>query len=173
MGICLPDEKTVTNRELWLHFMIAQSAARAGLSKEDQVLNNRIRWLRIAYWTGAILDGLTCIPLLDADVWAALNHQPNFHATWDFRYSNAIAAAFTAAWTVLLIWADRKPLERRGVLPISIFLIAGLLSARHIAGIGGHAPVPFTPVGIVLPLAVSALCLFAYVHSFGRQQQSA
>ncbi len=34
-----------------------------------------------------------------------------------------------AGWTLLLLWADRWPLERRGVLPITVVpVIAGLMA---------------------------------------------
>jgi hypothetical protein len=34
-----------------------------------------------------------------------------------------------AGWSVLLLWADRRPLERRGVLPITMLpVIAGLMA---------------------------------------------
>jgi hypothetical protein len=38
------------------------------LPNGDTALNNRIRWLRISYWTGAIVDALACIPLVNSDV---------------------------------------------------------------------------------------------------------
>lgn len=131
-------------------------------------MNARIRWLRIAYWTGAIIDALAFIPLVDSDIWATLNQVPNFHADWAFRYSQAFAAVFMAGWTILLIWADRNPLERRGVLPITVFpVVVGLNSVRYMLYIGGLVATPFTAFGIILPVALTVLFLFAYFNSFG------
>ncbi len=130
-------------------------------------MNNSRRWLRIAYWTGAIIDALACIPLLNADVWAALNRVPDFHADWAFRYSQAFACVFMAGWTILLIWADRKPLERRGVLLITVFpVVVGLNSARYLLYMGGLVAEPFTPFGIILPVTLTVLFLFAYFNSY-------
>lgn len=135
-------------------------------------MNNRILWLRVAYWTGAIIDALAFIPLVDSDVWAALNQVPNFHADWDFRYAQTFAAAFMAGWTILLLWADRNPMDRRGVLPITVFpVVIGLNSARYILYMGGIVPVAFTALGIVLPVAISVLFLFAYFNSFGHASE--
>jgi hypothetical protein len=135
-------------------------------------MNTRILWLRIAYWTGAIIDALAFIPLVNSNVWAALNQVSNFHADWDFRYSQAFAASFMAGWTVLLIWADRKPMERRGVLPITVFpVVVGLNSVRYILYMGGLVPVPFTALGVILPVTISLLFLFAYAYSFGGKQE--
>lgn len=137
-------------------------------------MNHRILWLRVSFWTGAIIDGLACIPLLNADVWAALAHVPNFHASWEFRYSQAFACAFMAGWTVLLVWADRNPLERRGVLPITVFpVIVGLNSARYLLYMGGLVTQLFTPVGVVLPVVLTVLFLFSYFNSFRGQTRAA
>jgi hypothetical protein len=136
-------------------------------------MNNRVLWLRVSYWTGAIIDALACIPLINSDVWAAINHVSNFHAGWDFRYSQAFAAAFMAGWTVLLVWADRKPIERRGVLLITVFpVIVGLNSARYILYLGGLVPEAFTLTGMILPAVLTALFLFAYFNSFRGEAQT-
>ena len=130
-------------------------------------MNNRIRWLRISYWTGAIVDALACIPLVNSDVWAFINQVPNFHAGWDFRYSQAFAAVFMAGWTVLLLWADRAPLERRGVLAITVFpVVVGLNGVRYMLYLGGLAAEPFTAFGIALPVTLTVLFLFSYFNSF-------
>lgn len=136
-------------------------------------MNSQIRWLRISYWTGAIIDALACIPLVNSDVWAALHQVPNFHADWAFRYSQAFGAAFMAGWTVLLIWADRKPLERRGVLPITVFpVVVGLNSVRYMLYLGGLVATPFTTFGVVLPVTLSVLFLFSYFNSFRSEHRA-
>lgn len=37
------------------------------------------------------------------------------------------ACALMWGWTFLLIWADRKPLERRGVILLTVFPVVVLL----------------------------------------------
>jgi hypothetical protein len=131
-------------------------------------MSSQIRWLRISYWTGAIIDALACIPLLHSGTWAALNHVPDFHASVEFRYAQAFAAVFMAGWTVLLLWADRNPLERRGVLVITTFpVVIGLNSTHYLLYFGGLVSEPVTPLGIALPVVLTALFLFSYFNSFG------
>jgi hypothetical protein len=137
-------------------------------------MTSQIRWLRISYWTGAIIDALACIPLLHSGVWAAINRVPHFHASVEFRYAQAFAAVFMAGWTVLLIWADRNPLERRGVLAITVFpVIIGLNSTHYILYLGGLVAEPFTAIGIALPGALTVLFLFAYFNSFRSETRTA
>lgn len=130
-------------------------------------MDYRILWLRIAYWTGAIIDGLVVIPLLDSDIWAAWVHIPGFHASWEFRFAQACVAAFMSAWTVLLIWADRRPIERRGVLPITVCpVIIGLNLANYYLYRGGFIPAAWPIESLGLPIALTALFLFSYFNSF-------
>lgn len=136
-------------------------------------MNNPLRWLRISYWTGAIIDALAVIPLLNSDVWAALNRVPNFNASIEFCYAQACTAVFMAGWTVLLVWADRNPLERRGVLAITVFpIIVGFNGMRAILYMGGLVPEPVTIFGIALPVTLSVLFLFSYFYSFGKARSA-
>jgi len=137
-------------------------------------MDSRIRWLRISYWTGALLDAWTCIILLDSDLWAQSFGIHNFHADWAFRYAQAFGCAMVAGWTVLLVWADRKPLERRGVLAITVFpVLAGLIAARYLLYSGGLVPAAFTPRGMAITGALFALFLFSYLYSFGKPKPAA
>jgi hypothetical protein len=48
-----------------------------------------------------------------------------------------VGASLMAGWTILLIWADRRPIERKGVLLITVFpvlfglVVAGIYAVAH------------------------------------------
>ena len=70
-------------------------------------------------------------------------------------YPMGLGASLMFGWTGLLLWANCRPLERKGVLLLTIFpVITGLLAAGIWALIVGILPasriVPTTVVGIVL-----------------------
>jgi hypothetical protein len=47
------------------------------------------------------------------------------------------AGTLAAAWTVLLVWASRKPIERRAVLPLVVPIAAGIgLSLAYLLDCG-------------------------------------
>ena len=75
--------------------------------------------LRISYWAGAVLDGIMVIPMLFPSIGGAVFGIDHFEPGNDYRYAMMIGAALMLGWTVLLIWADRKPAERKGVLLIT------------------------------------------------------
>ena len=84
-------------------------------------MKKKIIWLRISYWVGAIADGLAALRMLF----------PKIAYGVDYRYALGLGASLMIGWTFLLIWADRKPLERKGVLLITAFpVITGILLAE-------------------------------------------
>jgi hypothetical protein len=96
-------------------------------------MNRPVLLLRCAYWIGAIFDALTLVPLLVPSVGAEIFGMVGFVPSPEYRYATALAAALMLGWTALLLWADRRPLERRGVLPLTVLAIAGLAAAGALA----------------------------------------
>jgi len=84
-------------------------------------MKNKIIWLRISYWIGAIVDGLAALRMLF----------PKIAYGVEYRYALGLGASLMIGWTFLLVWADRRPMERKGVLPLTVFpVITGILSAE-------------------------------------------
>lgn len=95
-------------------------------------IKRKILWLRISYWTGAILDGLYIIPMLFPEIGGNIFGLNDFRPDAPFRYAMAVGAALMLGWTALLIWADRKPLERREILLLTIFPVKVCLDLASI-----------------------------------------
>ena len=112
-------------------------------------------WLRISYWTGAIADGLVGVLILI----------PDRMGETGFRYPMGLAASLMFGWAALLIWADRRPAERRGVLPLTAAVVLGLLASGVLAVAAGIFPLarilPTTVLGVVL----IALFVFSYLKA--------
>lgn len=71
--------------------------------------------------------------MLVPSIGGALFGIENFNPGGEYRYAMAVAAALMAGWTVLLLWADRKPIERRGVLLVTICpVLLGLDAASYL-----------------------------------------
>ncbi len=86
--------------------------------------------MHLCYWSGAIFDAVVIIPLLSPQVAGARFGIPEFNPGVAYRYATGVGAALMAGWTVLLLWADRKPWERRGILLITLFpVLTGLILA--------------------------------------------
>ena len=129
-------------------------------------VKRKILWLRISYWVGAILDGLWIIPMLYPSLGGSLYGIEDFNPCPEYRFAMAIAASMMAGWTVLLIWADRKPVERRGILLLTIVPVKVCLDLSNYYLIAYD----FLTVADMIPgwiesFLVYVLMIYAYVNS--------
>jgi hypothetical protein len=86
-------------------------------------MKNKVIWLRISYWAGAIGDFLIAILVLI----------PERMGVSSYVYPMGLMSAVAFSWGCMLIWADREPLERKWILLPTILvgimlLIAGIYS---------------------------------------------
>lgn len=131
------------------------------MSTEDEAM----RWLRRSYRAGAAVDALATLTWLGV---GRIPEPPAIRPSLDvrsaeLRYGLRCGAALMAGWTGLLLWADRAPIDRKGVLPLTIFpVIAGLAATDTAALRAGQLP-----RARVLPirfLQVSLAGVFAYSY---------
>jgi len=126
----------------------------------------KIRWLRRSYRVGALADALTCIPMLSPKAGGAMFGIEEFDPPVEYRYAMGLGASLMAGWTLLLLWADRKPVERKGVLPLTVFpVILGiaLSGALTLARSDLVQPRKMMPL-FVNQAAIAALFIYSY-HS--------
>ena len=82
-------------------------------------VSTQILWLKASFLLGAIADGIVGILILI----------PSRMGETEFTYPMGLAASLMFGWTLLLLWGYRRPMERKGVLLITIFPpITGLLA---------------------------------------------
>ena len=115
-----------------------------------------VRLLRTAFAVGAVTDGLAVLPFLFPSlarvVWG------NAGAGGPCRLASGYGASLMLGWTLLLVWAFRKPVERRFVAALTIVVICGLV-LTEVTGLAGGE---FSPrrVAPVLGLQSGLLALF-------------
>ena len=117
---------------------------------------DHIKWLRTSYWVGAVADAVATVAILI----------PSRMGESEFRYPMGLAAALMFAWTVLLIWADRRPAERRGVLLLTVFpLITGLMVSCVLAGSSGQLPMEQVVARVLVLGILAILLLYSYARA--------
>ena len=126
-------------------------------------MSNAIRWLRISYWAGAIVDGVAAAQMLCPALFRFGMGLPAFRPGADYFYAMGMGASLMLGWTALLIWADRKPMERKGVLPLTVLPVIAGLAVNQARGVS----VGFLPAVMVIPIfglqfGLSALFLGSY-----------
>jgi hypothetical protein len=122
-----------------------------------------VRWLRRSYRAGALVDAIAALGMVAPALYGpTLRFDRAFRRDRpEFAYALRTGAPLMAGWTVLLLWADRKPLERRGVLPITIApVIAGLMANDAYAVRAGR--LSSASVAPVWALQLGLVALFGY-----------
>ncbi|MHA2301713.1 MAG: hypothetical protein ACXACD_12235 [Candidatus Thorarchaeota archaeon] len=94
---------------------------------------SRVKLLRSSYWIGAILDAIYAFNA--GLVWLIEDYSGfdpirllRFTEGLESRYVWGLTCVLITTWTILLIWADQKPVERSMVgLLTALPLVSGLL----------------------------------------------
>lgn len=126
-------------------------------------MNRRVLLLRVCYWFGAIVDGAMVVPMLAPPIAGQLFGIENFSPGVDYRYATMVGASLMLGWTALLIWADRKPIERKTVLLLTAFpVVLGLAAAGLYAVAAG-----LITVGHMAPTwLIQAVILTAFTYAY-------
>jgi hypothetical protein len=124
-----------------------------------------VRWLRIAYWIGAIVDLIAALQMVCPSLLAFGMQLKNFAPGADYRYAMGMGASLMLGWTALLIWADRKPIERRGILPLTVFPVVVGLALNEALAVGDG----FLSVFAVAPVwALQAVLAVLFLGAYRR-----
>ena len=119
--------------------------------------------LRISYWAGAIVDGVAAMAMIFPALGKKMFGLANFNPGPDYSFAMGMSASLMLGWTALLVWADRDPLTRKGILLLTVFpVIFGIVIAEIIVVASG-----LIAVGQMIPLwimqvSLSILFIFSY-----------
>ncbi len=126
-------------------------------------LKNKIFWLRLSYWIGAIIDGFVAIQMVLPGFWASFNSITSHLSSPELNYALGTGASLMLGWTILLLWADRKPVERKGILLITVIpVILGMMLNNIVSTTSGLKTVTSTIPVLTIQLALVALFIFSY-----------
>ena len=95
--------------------------------------------IKTAYWLGAIADAIWAIGLLFPNVFAIMIGSNDFRPNLQIRLIMSIGGILMAGWTIILIWAVRKPIERRFIILLTAIIVAGLFIVALIGYLDGNA----------------------------------
>src|SRR5512133_626434 len=82
--------------------------------------NQKILWIRIAFWAGILADAVAVVLMMNPRLFVqanGLNLVPDTSLGWGLL----CGVPLMAGWTILLYWGDRKPVERKDILLLTIF----------------------------------------------------
>jgi hypothetical protein len=124
--------------------------------------NWKLHGIRAALWAGIIADAVAAVLMLVPDRFAQLYGLGLIPSP---AFGMGLLAGFPlmAGWTALLIWADRKPIERRGVLLLtSLIVIPGFVAVEGWYILSGAGSLQ----GMEPLFLLQAALIVWYVHSY-------
>lgn len=108
--------------------------------------------LRLSYWVAAITDFIVAVLVLI----------PQRMGVTDFVYPMGLMSAVAFSWGVMLVLADRRPLERRWVLAPTILVVFLLGIAGAYAGITSLIPADRIVASSAAVVAVLGLLIYTW-----------
>ena len=118
-------------------------------------MKNGLVWLRIGYWVAGIADFVVAVIVLI----------PERMGVSGYVYPMGLMASVAFSWGVLLLVADRKPLERRWIVLPTILVVSLLGGTAVHAGFIGIIPLSRAVATAVVSLAVLTVLTFGYRRS--------
>jgi hypothetical protein len=101
--------------------------------------NKKLFLIKIAYWMGIGADTFWALVLLYPKLFGVLTGIVNYNPDLQTRLIMGIGGTLMTGWTFLLLWAVRKPIERRVVILITAFpVVFGLFIVALIGYLEGN-----------------------------------
>lgn len=129
-------------------------------------MEDKDKLLKTMFLIGAGVDAAALIPMLWP--WAARMMWGYERAEGEYRYAMGYGAALMAGWTSLLVWASRKPAERRCVALLTMQVVLALVVAEIAAVRRGTISAKRMGPTWVMQAVLSTLFAKAYVRSLTR-----
>ena len=127
-------------------------------------MKKAILLLRISYWWGIIADALSAILMLFPNLFLRfmnINLAPEPGFGYGLRYN----VTLMVGWTILLFWADRKPMERKDILLLTLPVVAGYGIFEIYSLLAGFTVLVQQMPLLIMQVALSAMFLFSYLYA--------
>jgi hypothetical protein len=85
-----------------------------------------------SYWIGIIADAAATVLLFSPTVADIILQPRSFPITPIYLYVSRVAGALMLGWTVLLFWAQRRPVERADILMLTLFPVVTILAGAAV-----------------------------------------
>ena len=92
------------------------------------------------YWLGIAADALWAVALLFPPLFFTLTGTPDFNPDLQVKLIMGVGGSLMTGWTLLLIWALRRPIERRVVALLTAFpVVVGMFVVALVGFLDGNA----------------------------------
>ncbi len=129
--------------------------------------NKAVFWLKLSFLVGAVVDAVALIPMLVPQAARIFWGFESF--TGIYYFAMGMGASLMFAWTILLLWAYRRPLERRYIALFTIIVIIGIVITQIVSISLGY--VQFSKFAVSFILQAVLLVFFSYSLLISRPEK--
>lgn len=129
---------------------------------------NKLRFIRFAYWLGAILDLIWGVVALlnmffsENQLFIDLGFPSS---VTEFGYYTLVAVSgLMLGWTMILLWADRKPIERKDTLLMTVLVMILMMTTQMIGFLNSNPHIT-----LISLLSNSTLIIYAIGYYLARE----
>lgn len=119
--------------------------------------------LKIAFIAGAVVDAIALLPMLIPSISKFMWGFDNIQG--DYSFAMRMGASLMLGWTILLVWAAFKPVERRYIALFTVFVIGGIVVAEVIAVADGAISFELALPSFVMQALLTTLFITAFLVS--------
>ncbi len=129
---------------------------------------NQLKILRIAFLAGAITDALAILPMLFPKLANIFWGITEFNGAYQFAMG--CGASLMLGWTIFLIWAYQKPVERKYAAILTIIVILGFVLTEICAVISGTITIERAVPSWLMQLILLILftCAYRYPANYNK-----
>jgi hypothetical protein len=120
--------------------------------------------IRITLWWGIIADLFETVRMSVPQIFIS-TAGINVTANESFRFALLYGAPVMLGWTLLLFWADRKPIERKGIFLCLIPVIIGYFIVEIIGIRIGVLNLQNTIPTFILQVILLSLSIISYIFA--------
>lgn len=128
------------------------------------MLEKKIRLLRICYWWGILADAVMAILMLSPGLFVRVMNVDLAPDT-GFGFGLSMGAPLMIGWMILLFWADREPVARKDILPLTLPVIVGYILIEVYSVAAGLAPLVAAIPLLVMQAGMISLFAVSYHHA--------
>ena len=126
-------------------------------------MKNQEKLLKLAFLLGIITDAFAVLPMLFPSVAEIFWGFSIFNG--EYIFAMLMGATFMICWTVLLIWAYIKPIERRFLALLTLCVIIGFVLGEIYALLNGFIELEYVLPSFIIQSVLSTLFLIGYIST--------
>ncbi len=126
-------------------------------------MEKKLLFVKILFYIGAVADVIATLPLLFPELAQLGFGLEAYKVNNDYLYISRMGAALMLGWGFLLFWGGSKPVERKGLLLITLFpVVFGMIISSILVVTSGFVEAKF----MISMWIYYALLVPAYIYGY-------